>query len=84
MNSRRVPVDLREKIRSYFQVKYPSKRVFDEAELITSIESPFLRKDIVTHLFHDLVATVPLFQLVDRRKSLTRDPADPAMTFTTH
>lgn len=65
MNSRRVPVDLRQKIRSYFQVKYPSKRVFDEAELITSIESPFLRKDIVTHLFHDLVATVPLFQLVD-------------------
>ena len=65
MNSRRVPLDLRQKIRSYFQLKYPSKRVFDEAELITSIESPFLRKDIVTHLFHDLVATVPLFQLLD-------------------
>jgi hypothetical protein len=65
MASRRLPLELRRKIRNYYKVRYPSKCVFDEGLIIGDIESPFIKKDIVLHLFSDLVSLVPLFKLVD-------------------
>ena len=65
MNVRLLPQALRGKIRNYYKVRYPSKRIFDEGNIIHDIESPFLKKDIVLHLFRDLESLVPLFTLID-------------------
>ena len=57
--------ELCDKIRDYYKVKYPNKRIFDEQGLIEDIESPSVRKDIVIHLFNDVVCNVAIFQVLE-------------------
>jgi CRP-like cAMP-binding protein len=65
MRAHLVPPQLRTKIIDYYKVRYPSRRIWDEEAIIADIESPFLRKDIVEHLFKDVVTQVPLLRLLD-------------------
>jgi CRP-like cAMP-binding protein len=62
---RGIPHALKEKLRNYYMVRYPSGRVLNDDQIIQKIESPFLRKDILIHLYKDLVEKVPVFALMD-------------------
>ena len=58
MNIRRMPALLQTKIHDYYKVKYPNKSIFDEYMLIDQIDSPILKKGIVSHLYKDVVEGV--------------------------
>ena len=64
MSARGLSPHLCNKIRDYYKLRYPSKKVWDEEEIIKDIESPFLKKDIVEHLFRDVVKTCPFLKVV--------------------
>ena len=65
MHVHELPDTLKDKVKEYYKVKYPTKRIFDENELISSIESPSLKRGIISHLFKDVVGRVHLFRLCD-------------------
>ena len=60
-----LPKSLQDNIKEYYKVKYPNKTIFEESDLISSIESPSLKKMIISHLFKDVVQSVALFRLCD-------------------
>ena len=64
MTQRVLPVALRERIRNYYKVRFPNKQVFDESAIISDIEAPALKKEIVLHLYRDVVASVPIFRIL--------------------
>lgn len=63
MDQRHLPAELQKKINDYYKVRFPNKKVFDEDSIINDIEAPALKKEIVHHLFRDVVEMVPLFKL---------------------
>jgi CRP-like cAMP-binding protein len=63
MSQRHLPAELQAKINDYYKVRFPNKKVFDEDSIIADIEAPALKKEIVHHLFRDVVEMVPLFKL---------------------
>jgi len=65
MSQRHLPKTLQTNIRNYYMVKFPNKKVFDEAAIIQDIEAPALKKAIYLHLYRDVVAAVPLFNLAN-------------------
>jgi CRP-like cAMP-binding protein len=62
---RGIPHTLRKKLRTYYMVRYPSGRILNDDQIIENIESPFLKKDILVHLYKDLVQRVPVFELMN-------------------
>ena len=60
-----LPKLLQDNIKEYYKVKYPNKTIFEESDLISSIESPGLKKMIISHLFKDVVLNVALFRVCD-------------------
>lgn len=65
MLARNLPHSLCQKLRDYFKVKYPSKRMFDEEALLKSLESDGLRKEISLNMYLDMLSTVPFFQMCE-------------------
>ena len=65
MKMRDLPASLCDRIDDYYKVKYPSKRVFDENDLIKRIEDEVVQREIVAHLFKDVVNSVPFFKMCD-------------------
>ena len=63
MQQRHLPKGLCGRINDYYKVRFPNKKVFDEDNIISDIEAPALKKEIVHHLFRDVVEMVPLFKL---------------------
>ncbi|CAM6110970.1 unnamed protein product [Calypogeia fissa] len=66
MKHRQLPVDLRDRIRSYDQYKWVATRGVDEGYLLQGLPLD-LRRDIKRHLCLDLVRRVPLFDQMDDR-----------------
>ncbi|XAR67523.1 hypothetical protein NMG60_11002305 [Bertholletia excelsa] len=78
MKRRRLPLDLRQRVRNYERQYWAAMRGVDEFEMIRNLPEG-LRRDIKYHLCLDLVRQVPLFQhmenlvlenICDRVKSL--------------
>ena len=65
MSARALPRSLRNLIRDYYKVKFPARMAFDEKEIINDIESPSLKREIILHLFKDVVSDVHLFKMCD-------------------
>lgn len=61
MRHRQLPVDLRERVRSYDQYKWVATRGVDEGYLLQSLPLD-LRRDIKRHLCLDLVRRVSLLE----------------------
>ncbi|XP_074030957.1 potassium/sodium hyperpolarization-activated cyclic nucleotide-gated channel 1 [Leptinotarsa decemlineata] len=59
MRQKQLPMDLRSRITTYYEFKY--QRTFFKEELINSILSEGLRKDINIHICRSLIANVSLF-----------------------
>jgi hypothetical protein len=45
--------------------RYPSQRIFDEENLVESIEAPALRVALILQLFKDIAQSVHLFRMCD-------------------
>ncbi|OIW11507.1 hypothetical protein TanjilG_26873 [Lupinus angustifolius] len=64
MRKKRLPKEIRERVRSFERQRWAATRGVEESELINDLPEG-LRKDIKYHLCWDLVRQVPLFQHMD-------------------
>ncbi|KAG9131093.1 hypothetical protein Leryth_025420 [Lithospermum erythrorhizon] len=64
MRKRRLPPQLRERVRNYERQRWAAMRGVDECEMVHNLPEG-LRRDIKYHLCLDLVRQVPLFQHMD-------------------
>ena len=65
MDARNFSDELRAKVVDFYKVKYPSKRVFDQQLIIDGIESPSIKRDILQHVYQDVVTHNALFGRFD-------------------
>jgi len=59
MIAKRLPHSIRDKVRDYFNVRYSTRKIFDEAAILDKL-SPYIRKEIMAHNAHDLLRRIPL------------------------
>ncbi|KAH9626800.1 hypothetical protein KSS87_001959 [Heliosperma pusillum] len=64
MSKRKLPVNLKQRVRNYEWQRWAAMRGVDECEMIRNLPEG-LRRDIKYHLCLDLVKQVPLFQYMD-------------------
>ena len=64
MEARDFPSALKERLRSFYMLKFPTKMIFDERSILDSLEAG-LRKECYLHLYSDIVSHVVLFSLCD-------------------
>ena len=64
MEARDFPKALKDRLRSFYMLKFPTKMIFDEVSILHSLEAG-LRKECYLHLYSDIVSNVVLFSLCD-------------------
>jgi hypothetical protein len=64
MEARAFPAQLKNRLRSYYMLKFPTKMIFDEENILACLEEG-LRKECYLHLYCDIVSNVILFSLCD-------------------
>jgi CRP-like cAMP-binding protein len=64
MEARDFPVQLKNRLRSYYMLKFPTKMIFNEESILASLEEG-LRKECYLHLYCDIVSNVILFARCD-------------------
>lgn len=64
MEARDFPIALKDRLRSFYMLKFPTKMIFDEVSILDSLEAG-LRKECYLHLYSDIVSNVVLFSLCD-------------------
>ncbi|XP_074319432.1 cyclic nucleotide-gated ion channel 4 [Silene latifolia] len=64
MSKRKLPINLKQRVRNYEWQRWAAMRGVDECEMIRNLPEG-LRRDIKYHLCLDLVKQVPLFQYMD-------------------
>ena len=65
MQTRKLPEALCDKLRDFYKVQYPQKKVFDEEKLLNSLADEGLRKEISLNMYLDMLSTVPFFQMCE-------------------
>jgi len=65
MQTRRLPDHLCNKLRDFYKVQYPQKKMFDEEKLMNSLTNAGLRKEISLNMYLDMLSTVPFFLMCD-------------------
>ena len=55
-----VPLELRRRIRVFFELFYARNSVFEDDAFVSGL-SPALRKDMITHLYSDIIHEMVLF-----------------------
>lgn len=65
METRNFPTELRARVIDFYKVKYPGKRVFDQQLIIDRIESPSIKREILQHIYQDIVRQNALFSMLD-------------------
>jgi hypothetical protein len=61
LRSRKVPQEINEKVRRYYEYTWGRYRGADERRLLEDLPSP-LRLEVLTHLAHEVLERVPLFR----------------------
>ena len=61
LRSRRLPPDINERVRSFYEYTWGRYRGADERSLLTDLPAP-LRLEVLTHLAHEVLERVPLFR----------------------
>jgi len=61
LRSRRVPQEVNESVRGYYEYTWSRYRGANERNLLTDLPAP-LRLEVLTHLAHEVLERVPLFQ----------------------
>jgi CRP-like cAMP-binding protein len=64
MECRGVSLDLRMQVKNYYQLKFPSERIFDEPAIMTSLPRE-LRYKMCLELYADMMQLAPLFMACD-------------------
>jgi hypothetical protein len=64
MRYRRLPLDLQNRVRSYYAYLWKSRKGMDEAQVLEDLPE-YLRKEVAMFLNRDIIAKVPLFQGAD-------------------
>lgn len=61
VEERDLPLPLRDKLRSYYSIRYPTMRVVDDYAVTGDLEYS-LQREIIVALYQDVVVAVPLFR----------------------
>ncbi|MCB1307625.1 MAG: cyclic nucleotide-binding domain-containing protein, partial [Leptospiraceae bacterium] len=61
MRFRKIPEDIQENIRNYYEYLWESRRGYDEAQVITDLPPP-LKMKVALHLNRDVIEKVPIFK----------------------
>ena len=64
MDCRGISMGLRRQVKEYFQLKFPSMRIFDEPAIMASLPRE-LRYKLMTELYADMMQMAPLFMACD-------------------
>ena len=59
MRHRKIPVDLRDKVRDFYAIRYPEGRVLEEDAILDELPRP-LKEELLRHAARDLIQLVPL------------------------
>jgi CRP-like cAMP-binding protein len=62
VNERDLPQVLRDRIMSYYSIRFPTMQLFHEQDILEDLP-PWLRKEALIELFKDIVHHVPIFAL---------------------
>ena len=64
IKSRDMPHEMRKKLRSFYMLKFPTMRIFDEGAILADLPHS-LRQEVRVELYRDIVSEVPLFAMCD-------------------
>ena len=65
LNANNIPEHLTDKIRSFYMLKFPLSRIYDEDAIMNDLPVG-LRKEMAVELFADVLETVPLFRFLKK------------------